>query len=496
VLSRRFIACVAVLLLLSVVGAGPAGSAAPELERAVPKADCGPNDRVESGLQGQTTRAERDSGDSVLGYNCNLELVGQFQGEGAWWQMAWFRHCAYYGTANNAGQQHKGVVVVDASDPRNPQASAYLDDSRAMLNPHESLKVNEKRKLLGGTKGPGDRTDREFAFYDVSDCAHPKLLSELFVPGWRGHAGDFAPDGRTYYGTSQLAENTFQAVDVTDPSNPRVIHRWSLPFGVPHDISISRDGTRMYVTIPGFFPVMGAPNGLAILDISDIQLRRPKPQVRVISKLFWEDGDQAQQTLPVTYDGRPYLVFTDEIGSGPDPAQAGRVAACASGLPPHGFPRIFDISDERNPKLVSKLMLEVHDPANCDRELDDFPPAIADLDFYGYSSHYCGVDKRKNPKLLACGYLNGGLRVFDIRDPVDPREIAYYKPPARRTAYLPGSAVWTDYHAGDRTTDRVQTQIRIRKHKGKTYLWFTSQDNGFQIVRFTNGVLKHKPDKR
>ena len=46
----------------------------------VPKANCGPWDRTESGLQGQTTQGERESGDSEVGYNCNLELVGQFQG--------------------------------------------------------------------------------------------------------------------------------------------------------------------------------------------------------------------------------------------------------------------------------------------------------------------------------------------------------------------------------------------------------------------------------
>ena len=49
----------------------------------VPKADCGRWDWTESGLQGQTTPWERESGDSEGGYNCNLELVGQFQGEGA-----------------------------------------------------------------------------------------------------------------------------------------------------------------------------------------------------------------------------------------------------------------------------------------------------------------------------------------------------------------------------------------------------------------------------
>ena len=48
-----------------------------------PKANCGPFDWTESGLQGQTTAWERLSGDSEGGYNCNLELVGQFRGEGS-----------------------------------------------------------------------------------------------------------------------------------------------------------------------------------------------------------------------------------------------------------------------------------------------------------------------------------------------------------------------------------------------------------------------------
>jgi hypothetical protein len=66
------------------------------LAGAVPKADCGPNDRTETGLQGQTTLAERFSGLAELGFNCNLELVGQFAGEGASWQFAWFDDCGYY----------------------------------------------------------------------------------------------------------------------------------------------------------------------------------------------------------------------------------------------------------------------------------------------------------------------------------------------------------------------------------------------------------------
>ena len=56
-------------------------------------------------------------GGSSKSFNCNLELVGQFQGEGANYQMAAFDECAYYGTSNGAGQRSKGVVVVDAANP-------------------------------------------------------------------------------------------------------------------------------------------------------------------------------------------------------------------------------------------------------------------------------------------------------------------------------------------------------------------------------------------
>src|SRR3979409_2248075 len=91
----------------------------------VPKAQCGPSDRTESGLQGQTTSEERASGDSERGYNCNLELVGQFRGEGAFSEHwpSYCGHCAYMATENNPRQAHPGIVVIDVSDPKNPRAA-------------------------------------------------------------------------------------------------------------------------------------------------------------------------------------------------------------------------------------------------------------------------------------------------------------------------------------------------------------------------------------
>ena len=451
---------------------------------AVPKAQCGPGDRTESGLQGQTTLAERFSSASSRAYNCNLELVGQFEGEGANWDLAVLGDCAYFGTANGPRQQHRGTVVVDAADPRHPKATAYLD-SNAMLEPNESLDVHAGRKLLAGARSQGT----DFDIYDLAaNCRQPVLKANIKVPGITSHAGNFAPDGRTYYGTfyrTGPASDTdvppgMYAIDVTDPSKPREIVRWtpSKDVGVPHHVYFSEDGTRAYVGLIGHSPpAQPSPNGFAIVDVSDIQRRRPNPEFRLISRLVWEDGNLGQIPLPVTIKGRPYLIYTDAAGPGGAGAKAS-AAACAQGLPPHGFARVVDISDVKNPKVISKLMLEVSDPANCSQVLND------PVNFIGYSVSFCAADNPRNAQMLACTYYEAGLRVFDIRDPYHPREVAYYKPPARRKEIRPGSFLFTTTGGGDRTADAASFPGAFRKDKGE--IWFVSQDNGLQIVRFTD----------
>ena len=64
----------------------------------IPKASCGPQDRTEA-VQGQTTLAERFSPGPARAYNCNLELIGQFEGEGAAFAFEIFKgDCVYYST--------------------------------------------------------------------------------------------------------------------------------------------------------------------------------------------------------------------------------------------------------------------------------------------------------------------------------------------------------------------------------------------------------------
>src|SRR5262245_38149005 len=123
-ISGAVLAVLVALPLFGTPGQGHAAFPPVPWNGPVPRANCGPGDWTETWLQGHTTLAERESGDSELGYNCNLELVGQFQGEGMWWfgggNWTSFGDCTYYSTRGSIYQQNLGSVVMDVSDPRNP----------------------------------------------------------------------------------------------------------------------------------------------------------------------------------------------------------------------------------------------------------------------------------------------------------------------------------------------------------------------------------------
>ena len=499
------------LLLSTSVWADPGGRPGHELGSMgpVPKAHCGRSDHTESGLQGQTTAAERavvnGHTDSERGYNCNLELVGQFRGEGAFSQdgPAYFDHCAYMASERPTLQAHPGVVVIDVSDPTNPQATAYLDDTPAGLNPHENVKVNQKRGLLALAQSNGPN----FAVYDLNqDCAHPILASSITVPDGKGHMGNWAEDGKTYY-IGQSFEGLggiMPIIDVTDPYDAKWLLNWTFNGnGRPHDLSTNKNGTRLYAGQAGSFGNVGntafgtGPDGLVILDVSDIQHRRPNPQIQVVSTLFWDDQGTAEQMLPFFAHGRSYIISTDE--SGGQGGAGGLAAACARGASPYGYANVIDITDERNPRIVSKIMLEVQYPPNCSKFLSE--PAEVGDGILDYSTERCAVDRPNDPTLAVCGSRGTGTRVYDIRDPLHPAEIAYWKGPAPRTAFLPGAGIWSP--TADRTVEKQAGLVRIVKVRaahGKGHgpkadelnLWIVGDGNGFQVLRFTDDFLKTK----
>lgn len=461
-----------------------------------PKAQCGPGSLPETGLQGEVPFIDQASGRSQQGYRCNLELVGRYAGNGGAIMMAWQDHCAYMATGYSPTDpdydEVKGVVVIDASDARNPKETARLQ-SPAMINPWEALKANPRTGLLASGEGgsfpligPG-KSGPMFDVYDVkADCEHPALQASVSLPDGAGHEGDFAPDGRTYYQSTlkTAPAASIVPVDVSDPKHPRQLTAWASPRGPVHALQISEDGNRGYFMVAGLNAGSGDANGLVIVDTSEVQARKPNAQIKEIGFVFWEDAGEAQLGRFVRIGGHPYVITTDEFGAAVTPA-----LACQKGQPPYGFIHLVDVADERAPKVVSNARLEVNDPANCPTTVSEQNAAFSLM----YSAHYCTPDDPQNTTAIACAWISSGVRVFDVRDPLSPKEIAYYNPPASLDVdSIRGGAPYFDALVGLRTKDSVSTQIRWVRDAatGEQHLWFISGENGFQVIRFTNGTYR------
>ena len=505
----------------------------------IPKATCGPTDHTESGLQGETTEQERFGGDSETAYNCNLQLVGEepqdtYQGAYSQDGPAYYDVCAYYGTDSGAAT-NQGIKVIDVSDPAHPQVVAHLTDTPAALDPHETVHTNANTRILVAGQSGG----QNFAVYDISDCRHPVLKSSITLPGSNGHMGNFAPDGKTFYLSQNPCCSGFggplYVIDTSDPSNAKQLPTWNFAGnGRPHSLNVNPQGfdglgvgARAYMNQGRSWPFADAPDGLVITDVSDYQLRLPNPQIRIVSTLFYPDQGTGESAIPVKINGHPYIVTVDEAGAAS--AADGWPGACARGFGAFGFPQIVDVADETHPKIVAKLRMEVDDPANCASLLAETPPDIpgtapgtnlpAISGTTNYSVEACVADNPDDTKMLACGAQNAGLRVFDVSDPIHPKEIAYWKSGAIRTQVLPASGSW---RAGvDRTVDKIAHWPRwvvVNKGNGNDkarqngnnngrgngvgggpgnsadiQLWTVSDGHGFQVLQFSKSfTAQHK----
>ena len=459
------------------LGLWPSTAATDPFPSALAKPVCGPGALRETGRDGRVPSSDYDSGRYRKGYRCNTELVSR-QGDTGGFKVERYvddagRVCAFYDSTllfpkDVLMQAAKGlgVVVLDMKNPAKPVKTDQLV-SPAMLSPHESLLLNIKRGLLGAELGNPATNVSVLDLYDVhTDCRHPRLLSSTPTGGF-GHESGWSPDGRTYYVTG-TAGNTFQAVDVSDPAAPRVIYT---EYGVNyHGLRVSNDGRQLYVANIGN-PGDGrfATGGLRILDVSQIQARKPDPQVTVLSSLTWREMSIPQAAEPFTRDGHRYLLEFDEYAN-----YSAAGGADQSGSPV-GAARIIDIQDARHPRVVSNIRLAVHQPAARKGEQKNDPGASSPVQ--GYAAHYCSLPRRTDPNLVACSMVLSGLRIVDIRDPAHPKQVGYYNQPIAIGDKPANPSVGGAYAMSQPAWD-----------VGRDSIWYTDGNSGFFDVRLTNGL--------
>jgi hypothetical protein len=427
---------------------------------AVPAAHCDSASHPLAGVQGRVTQADINSPQGATGWTCNTTAIGNLRMPGGfrvWRYTDVAGHtCAYYDTSFMAplnlvsllGGPSLGTAVVDMTDPSHPKLVTLLT-SLAMLSPHESLNLNTTRGLLAAEVGNALTLPGTMDIYDVhADCRHPVLQSQ--TPTLSGHESGFSPDGKTFYAAG--GAGFIYAFDVTNPKHPKVL--WKGAY-YSHGLNISADGNTLYQTDP----ING---NLGMLDVSQIQARKPKPQVHDISRVTWPTVSIPQNSIPFTSHGHHYLVEFEEFAFRFNPVTITDSVGAA---------RILNIDDPAHPTITSNVRLSVNMQAQH-RAADVDPTPLASAQLLGNSFHYCAVPTQQDPKLLACSTTSSGLRVFNISDPAHPREVAYFISPPKAGRLL-------GVLSGDLALS--QPAFDTARHE----IWYTDADSGLWVVKLS-----------
>jgi hypothetical protein len=442
--------------------------------------DCGPGAQPETGLQGQVPAEDQASGRSRRGDRCNLQLVGQtdLRMRGANFQLAWYRDCAYVSVVGGSELQSasddstRGVGVVDASNPADPQL-VQIVRSPVGDSEHEAIEVNQARGMM--VVAVEGLAARYLEIYDVSrDCRQP-VFKGRFDAGYPIYHGlRISDDGRTVYASDNFRSasgEVLHVLDVSDMSHPKLLKRWDPvqanplePYAI-HDLDVSTDGNRAYLgaTPPsdsvGIYltgPPSNAGPSLVVLDTTDIQQRRFNPDLRPIGQIHLPNFGHSIQRA--TIDGKPYIFLGGETPVG------------GSKNCPWAWGHVIDMSDERNPREVSQIKLEVNEQENCSKiQTDDEV----------YSIHYVGVDDEQNTTKVFYTWYTGGVRVFDVRDPAHPKEIAYFHSPPKPSTVIQPSPL----RAGDGQTPDWDSSTSMVHYRSADEIWVVSIAGGFQVLK-------------
>jgi hypothetical protein len=395
------------------VAVAPAPTAASSRATAL----CGPGDKPETGMQGETPLADAASGRNREPYFCGMKIVAKidpFEG-GTSGFITRSRTCAY---VHGSGPNGAGLAVVDASDPKHPKVVDFVTGPGA-AGASETIDVIDAGDIhllaagdySGGLEPPGPAP---LDLYDTTDCMHPRHLATFYWPA-NVHTLKFTPDGQRIYAGRQFGTAGVMVVDVSDRQAPKYLGDFPLvlPGGRQqrcHDVWFTADQTRMYCA--GSVPTIenrkddSAPSvwDITLVGKTSIGPTGAWPAIRFVGTSATRGQGDHHAPLAVIH-GKRYLVAANEL-------------RCSA------FPRLFDASDEHNLVAVGEFRLEVTDRCLFDPEWAKANAAG------GYGLHYNSVvDNAWGSAVFGMfNFMGSGIRIVDLKDPTSPREVAYYHP--------------------------------------------------------------------
>jgi hypothetical protein len=352
----------------------------------------------------------------------------------------------------------KNFTAVDVTDPRQPKVIVQTN------LPHERMRSNsletsgDLMAVAYQVSEPGLKP-AGFEMFDISDPERPRSVSVFDASGpySRGCHQLWFVDGKTVHMACSDPElkprdlrddQIYRIVDVSNPARPVALGRWHLP-GTMHgddappperlapkyDAGFRAHNTNVYPERPDRCYLGYLDGGMMVLDIAD------KSRPKLVSR--WSNSPPfngfTHTVLP--FFKRDLLVVTDESiqDDGKD------------------WPKLVWLVDARDERrLVSIGTLPVngvkpllHQGGRCGaHNVHENPPVPGAW---------------RSEDVVLGTFFNAGVRVYDVRDPFEPKEVAFFVPPAPEGSRV-GAVQINDVFVDDRGV-----VFAVDRHAGGLY---------------------------
>jgi len=344
----------------------------------------------------------------------------------------------------------KNFTGVDVTDPSKPRMIVQTELPHRNVRSN-SLEVCGDLMAVAYQTGTHGATPAGIEIFDISDPERPRSIAfmDRSGPKSRGVHQLWWVDGKTIHCSSGAADfsprnllddQCYCAIDVSDPTKPRELGRWWYPGTeerdtappVPRhprfDTGYRAHNTNVYPDRPDRAYVGYIDGGAVVLDISDVS--RPRQVAH------WNPHPPfpgfTHTVLPML--DRDLLVVSDE---------------CVRNR------------GEDWPKLVWLLDARREDNLVC---IGTLPiPPVEDYAFTGgrYGAHNMHENRPgpafRSSALLFSTWFGGGLRVHDLTDPFQQKEVASFvpePPPGSRVGAAQINDVYVDENRMVYTVDR------------------------------------------
>jgi hypothetical protein len=329
----------------------------------------------------------------------------------------------------------KGFSVIDVRDARNPRATNFIAAPPGTWNIHLQthgdllLVINAKdmfaaaefaderayyKGQLGQVVGTAEAKPQSartwtagLAVYDISQPAEPRPIGFMPIEGGGVHRIWYT-GGRWAYVSALIdgfTDYIFLTVDLSDPTQPREAGRWWIPGmnqaagETPDWPATSRFGLHHAIVHNDIAYAAWRDAGMVVLDVTD----RGKPKLVAHRDGAPPFGGGTHNCLPLA--DRDLLIVLDEA---------------VLDHQEDGIKNIW-VMDNRvqsNPSIISAF------------------PQPAEADYRRKGGHFGPHNIHENRPgsfvsdwLIFATYQNAGVRVFDIADAREPREVGVWVPP-------------------------------------------------------------------